>query len=453
MSSSIENGHSKGFARRSFLAASAAAALASSALTGTAAAAGADAKNGLTAGAGKAAIAIPPELLPLDGFTTVHDDLYVRVLVLTSGATRAALVVLDLTSISAEAIAQIRQVVTKTAGVAATDIIVTVTHTFSAPHVLASTSSPGAATWVQNIVAAATSAAADAVKSARPARVGYGVGSADVNVNRNVETSAGWWLGTGEALPSDKSVNVARFDDLGGRPIAILVNYNVQSSVMMESVMAGGDLPITADLAGATVAHLEQQYDDVTGFFLVGACGDQAPGFRSKRYTIDKAGNWSQTDARDAGWLLLTVQGERLGTEAVRVSETIKTSTARTLKLVTDSVTVDAVVGGHPTAPTTSYTFVPAGTTQAPLWVLQVGEGAFAGAAPELSTSTALTIKKKSPLKYTFVLSMLEGGAKNMADRWNYQHLTYEAIDSSYAEGAAEALADRFGRVLNSLSK
>src|ERR1700761_2101091 len=66
----------------------------------------------LKVGAGKAAIAIPASLLPLDGFTTVHDDLYVRVLLLQGGATELALVILDLTSISAEAIAGIRQVVT-----------------------------------------------------------------------------------------------------------------------------------------------------------------------------------------------------------------------------------------------------------------------------------------------------------------------------------------------------
>ena len=410
-------------------------------------------KNALAVGAGKAAISIPAALLPLDSFTTVHDDLYVRVLLLTSGATKAVLVVIDLTSISAEAITGIRTVITKATGVAGANIVVTVTHTFSAPHVMSASQSTQEAAWINNIITAASSATADAVQGLRPAKVGYGRGTADVNVNRNVRTAQGWWLGTGEDGPSDKTVGVTRFDDLDGHPIAILANYNVQSSVMMDSIMASGDLPITADLAGAAVAHVEQQYDNgVIGFFLVGACGDQAPAFVSKRYTIDIDQNWSQVDARDAGWLLLTVQGERLGTEVVRVSQTITTAPTSALTLVTDSVTVNAVAMGNPSAPTTTHTFTPNGTAQAPLWVLRVGEGVFAGAEPELSTDTALAIRRNSPFGHTFVLSMLEGGAKNMADRWNYRHITYESVDSSYAEGSAEKVAIRFDQILRSLT-
>ncbi|WP_406445190.1 hypothetical protein OHB00_48745 [Streptomyces sp. NBC_00631] len=450
--------------RRSFLNGSIAATVAAASLAGGGGAARAaeassavssSAEPRLKVGAGRSAIGIPASLLPLDGFTTVHDDLYVRVLLLESGSGRVALVVLDLTSISAEAIAQIRAVVSRTASVATGDIVVTVTHTFSAPHVQASTSSAGAAQYVQNITAAASTAVTAAVQGLRTARVGYATGTCDVNVNRDVHTADGWWLGTGESGPSDKSVGVTRFDDVDGNPIAVLVNYSVQSSVMMESVMANGDLPISADLAGAAVAHVEKEYGgDVVGFFLVGSCSDQSPAFRSKRYTIDKDRNWSQVDARDAGWILLTVQGERLGTEAVRVSETIRTSGSHAgaaLRLLTDTVTVRTVAMGHPTAPTTSYDFTPIGTADVPIWVLQVGDGAFVGVEPELSTDTALGIRKHSPFPHTAVMSMLEGGAKNMAEAQSYARITYEAMDSSYAQGAAETVAAKAGEMLRSL--
>lgn len=80
----------------------------------TAAEAQASGGTGLKVGAGRSAIAIPSSLLPLDNFTTVHDDLYVRILLLESGARRVALTMLDLTSISAEAIAAIRAVISFT---------------------------------------------------------------------------------------------------------------------------------------------------------------------------------------------------------------------------------------------------------------------------------------------------------------------------------------------------
>ncbi|WP_221328769.1 hypothetical protein [Actinoplanes sp. L3-i22] len=406
----------------------------------------------LEVGAGKAAIAVPGSLLPLDGFTTVHDDLYVRVLLLAGSGTTVALAILDLTSISAEAITAMRTVIGEATGVPAANIMVTVTHTFSAPHVQATTQSAQAAAWVASIVAATRSAAGAAAATRAPAKVGYGSGTCDVNVNRNVATAAGYWLGTGESLPSSKTVTVARFDDLAGRPIAVLANYDVQSCVMMESVTAGGDLPITADLAGAAVAHVEAQYGpDTVGFFLVGACGDQFPAYRAKRYTIDKDRNWSQVDAGDAGWTLLTVQGERLGTEIVRVAQTITTGGRAALGYTRSAVTVATIAQGHPTGPVTSYDFTPTGTASAPLWVFRLGAAVFVGASPELSTGTALDIREHSGFRHTFVASMFEGGAKNMADRWNYAHVTYEAVDSGYAPGSAERLAARAETVTKQL--
>jgi hypothetical protein len=453
-----------------FLGGSVAAAVAASSLADPATAAqassraradGLKAGTGLTAGAGKAPISIPSSLLPLDSFTTVHDDLYVRVLLLENGPDRFALAVLDLTSINDPgAITGIEKVISQAAVIPAGNILVSVTHSFSAPHVNSTTGLTGteltqAEGYLKLIMDATTTAVTSAVTSLTPARVGYGTGTSDVNVNRNVYTADGWWLGTGETGPSDKSVRVTRIDDLAGNPIAVLANYNVQSSVMMESVMNDGALPITADLAGATVQHVEQPHgNDVVGFFLCGACGDQAPAFVSKRYTIDKDLKWSQVDAHDAGWLLLTVQGERLGTEVVRVSQAINTSEGRSglpLRLVTGSVTGAEVAQDTDLKPTKSYVWTPDGTATVPIRILQVGDGVFVGAEPELSTDTALAIKEHSPFPYTNVISNLEGGAKNMADAWNYDHITYESLDSFYAKGTAEIVAAKVGQMLNSM--
>jgi predicted neutral ceramidase superfamily lipid hydrolase len=85
-----------------------------------------------------------------------------------------------------------RDAITAASGVTAANIMVTVTHCFSAPHVQASSSSAGAAAYVQNIVAATKSAVSDAVANLQDAEVGYGSGRVDVNVNRNVLTADGY---------------------------------------------------------------------------------------------------------------------------------------------------------------------------------------------------------------------------------------------------------------------
>lgn len=197
------------------MAAGAVTALAATALgTATSAHATTKAASGLKVGFGKAAFTPGASLLPLDGFTAVHDDLNVRVLLVESGARHIALAVSDLTSISAEAVALMRDAITAASGIGAANIMVTVTHRFSAPHVQASSASAGAAAYVRNIVAATKFAVADAVKNLQDASVGYGSGRVDVNVNRNVLTADGYWLGVNEQLPSDKGVYVARFNDL-----------------------------------------------------------------------------------------------------------------------------------------------------------------------------------------------------------------------------------------------
>jgi hypothetical protein len=269
--------------RRTVVAAGAVTALAATALgAATSAQAATESAGGLKVGVGKAAFTPAASLLPLDNFTAVHDDLNVRVLLVESGSRRIALAVLDLTSISAEAISLMRDAITAASGVATANIMVTVTHCFSAPHVQASSSSAGAAAYVQNIVAATKSAVADAVKNLQDAEVGYGSGRSDVNVNRNVLTADGYWLGVNEQLPSDK--------------------------------------------------------------------------------------------------------------------------------------------------------------------------GVFAGVEPELSTTTATAIRENSSFSSTFVMSMFEGGAKNMPDKWNFNHVTYEAVDGFYIKGTAEKAVARIDRIIKSLN-
>ncbi|MEU4659441.1 hypothetical protein AB0G32_36860 [Streptomyces sp. NPDC023723] len=451
-----ENGAAADVSRRTFVAAGALVAAAATVAGGAGAAeAATPSKTGLRVGAGKAKFTPDASVLPLDNFTSVHDDLHVRVLLVESGSRSFALAVLDLTSISAEAVALMRTAVTDATGIASEDIMVTVTHCFSAPHVAASTASAGAAAYVRGIAAATRTAVAAAVENLRDAQVGYGSGSADVNVNRNVLTADGYWLGVNEQGQSDDGVYVARFNDLDGDPIAVLTNYNVQSCVMQDAKMADGNLPITADLAGAATAHVEEQYPGAVGFWLVGACGDQFPAYRAKRYTIDKDKGWTYgVDLQDAGFALLTAQGERLGNEIVRVAQAItryESGRNVSVRLLTDSVSATQMTTDHPTGPVRSATYTPTTSVDIPLWVFQVGKGVFAGVAPELSTSTATAIRTASPFSSTFVMSMFEGGAKNMPDRWNYDHYTYEARDGFYLKGTAEKVAARIERLVKSL--
>ncbi|KOU69148.1 hypothetical protein ADK57_14165 [Streptomyces sp. MMG1533] len=92
--------------------------------------------SALTAGAGRAVVELPDSLFPVDGFTSLHDPLRVRVLVLDDGTTRLAVTVIEQTSLFEDQIARTRYILRRTCAVEPDHCLIVAGHTFSAPHVL-----------------------------------------------------------------------------------------------------------------------------------------------------------------------------------------------------------------------------------------------------------------------------------------------------------------------------
>lgn len=418
------------------------------ALSGSRALQAADASASFRAGAGKAVIELPGELFPFQNekFTTVHDPLQVKVVLLDNGASRIALVVIDATSLGTDVIDLVRQTVSKSTGVATNNIMVNASHTFSSPHVPPAQQAERAherELMSAALTSAVQKAAENAAGTLQAARVGFGTGTSSVNVSRDVESKDGWWLGANEHGPSDKSVAVVRIDSEQGQPIAILLNYGAQSSIMNESVGADGGHAVTADLAGAATRYVEQQYGaNTVSLFLVGAAGDQSPVLVAHRVTLDRTLNASVVDVGDAGFLLVDLLGERLGAEAVRVSEATHTAAlAGPLRIVQDSLTLPELQSNpNPTSrhATRQYQYVEKGPSAMPYWLLQIGDIVGVGVQVELNAKTGMAIKSQSPFKNTMVMNMVNGAAKYLPDAGSFDRFTYEAQGARYAKGSAE---------------
>ncbi|MEU9448657.1 hypothetical protein [Streptomyces sp. NPDC048277] len=404
--------------------------------------------HALTAGAGRSAVELPPAALPLEGFTSVRDPLHVRVVVLDDTVTRIALVVIDQTSVFDEQLARTREILRRTCAVEPLDCLVVASHTFSAPHVLA----PGAGSKRNALLAEAVDDAVDraaraAAAAMRPARVGFGRGTCEVNAQRDVATSDGWWLGIDPAGDSDHGVGVLRIDALDGVPIALLVNFAVQSSVTKDATTRTGERRISADLAGAATHRVEERCGDGTvALFLIGAAGDQAPYPAAARTPPDETSDVST---------LVDLLGERLADVVLRASEGIGTEPlAVPLRVIHDRVKVPGQTppaGLHALRPSTGYAFEAAGTAEAPLVVVRIGDTVLAGVQAELNARTGLAVKAASTFPQTCVVTMVNGAAKYMADAGSYDRITYEAMNSRYAKGAAEIMAERIVDVVRSL--
>jgi len=98
------------------------------------------------AGVDKSDIQTSADMWPIDGFTCQHDPLAVRVLLLDDSRTRAAIVVVDQTSISEGSIAKIKALLTNLTGISFENTIVVASHTFSDPHVFGGPT-PGGGEW------------------------------------------------------------------------------------------------------------------------------------------------------------------------------------------------------------------------------------------------------------------------------------------------------------------
>ena len=419
--------------------------------------------TGLYAGAGRADIQILGSVFPVDGFAGEHDKLAARVLLLDSRGQRLVLVVVDQTSMSADSVTRLRSVVAAECRAEQNNVFISAAHTFSAPHV----SDPSAGTTAERakndslraaVQDAVLQAAVAARRSLRPALIGAGQGSSDVNVNRCVPTAAGWWHGANPDGVSDKTLPVIKVVGRDQDVIAVVFNYAVQSSIMSESVTTDGRRLVTADLAGAAARHIEREYGQgSTALFLVGAAGDQAPYLVANRYVPCRAGTWPRTDIHEAGFMLVDLLGERLGADVVRVSEQIQAADADPkLRLAASSVVVpgQAVPASiHDIRPTRTYDYRTGAQADVPIWGMRISDTAIVGLQAELNAMTGLAIRRSSPFSRTMVTTMLNGGAKYMPDEASYARITYQAMNSRFAPGSAEMVASALGNLLAPLHR
>lgn len=410
----------------------------------------------LYVGRGKAEVRLTEECFPADGFTGVHDPLYVRVIVLEQGGERYGIMSAELTSMLPGTVAEYKQMLRKAAGVEPQNSWIAATHTFSAPHLreVPAHSGPDAVRpgasgrdiRVNGAFAeAAERAAREAAASMRPALCGAGEGVCLVNANRNMETREGWWLGCDAELFSDHTVPVLKFEAPDGAPLALLYAYDCQSSVMDMSRLADGSRLVSGDLLGSASAYVEKEYGE--GFVALGLCGaagDQEPQLKAKRNEIDRNGSLRTVDLGEAGFALLDAQGSRLGAELLKAAERICCAEASVRAGRRDFLCSAKVMerNREKLHPTRSHAYVPDGTRLAEVQAFAVGGFAIVGTRAELAGKTASQLRSASPFAHTAVATMVDGGAKYMVDAEAYDRITYGAMNSPFWKGSAEKLVE-----------
>ena len=233
------------------------------------------AQSNLQVGAGRADIT-PKEPVPMWGYgarhdalsTGVLDPLYAEALVIRAGSRKLAVVGLDLGRAPAErSLENIRRRIKDDLGIE--NSLIAGSHTHHGP-VLELTAEPGkgqgkfdaSLRYYQQMEDGIVSAIQEADGRLVPARIGVGKTTlADFNRNRHTKI---------EPKPSDRDLEVMRFETADGKPIAVLVNFTAHPTMINAAI-----LKFSADWVGQMKAFVRQQMD-CSVIFMQGASGDQS---------------------------------------------------------------------------------------------------------------------------------------------------------------------------------
>ena len=251
------------------------------------------AETGMAAGKLKTGVAreiITPKLGGLfmgygsdKGSTAVHDDLTVTALAFEYGETKAVLLSITVCLIGNGLTARLKELCGEAAGVPASHVILSATHTHSGP--ITTDFEPGQGEdgnyCNEILIPKCVAAAKAAVESMKPATVGVAKTESKVGINRRqVLADDRVILGQNPWGLYDSEMTVISFKGEDGKPIANMIHCSAHCTA------SGNNTEVTRDWAGPMIDRLEAESGAITAFFN-GLAGDLAPRMANGRSTGD----------------------------------------------------------------------------------------------------------------------------------------------------------------------
>lgn len=220
----------------------------------------------------------------MEKFAGIHDAQQVRT-VLLEKEERIAVISVEITSLMADAVEEMKEIAARSGGLKKSNIWISATHTFSAPHLPGGPALQSATEeelFRGGLYRKALYEALDASVQAAAARMQeaglfFGRGECDVNVYRDIPSVDGWWIGMDPQGPADKSLRVIGIRDTRGKLLTLIFHYGVQSSVLDNVFDKKGERLITGDLAGEASAFLEKALSGMQAEAQPGETGETPP--------------------------------------------------------------------------------------------------------------------------------------------------------------------------------
>ncbi len=365
--------------------------------------------------------------------TGVHDPLYAAALCMDDGARTIVLIAVDVLMLAPEVVARCRDAITAATGIAADHVLISTTHTHSAPvtcDVLAFRGDPLVPpvdpAYLDLVCDGIVSAALRAWSARRPARLAVTSGRAR-GVGSNRHDPAG---------PSDPEVGILAVRDAGtDELVALDLVYSMHPTVLHEDSTL-----VSADFPGFTRAYLAAQFPGVTVVYHTGPSGNQSPRYTVTGQTFAEARRLGESLGQTVAGAVAALRNEDYAKEVtVAAASRRVTLPGRTFPPVEEAQAELAgaratharlVREGAPHGPRRTAEVAVFGAeervtlaraqergeiaallaryTRAEVQVLRVGEAALVGLPGELFVEYGLAIKAAAPCP-TFVISLANG--------------------------------------------
>ncbi len=367
-----------------------------------------------------------------------RDPLHARCLVLDDGKTALAICVVDACMVPRSITDEARRLVQKTTGIPRSHVLISATHTHTAPTLAGVFQSEANEEYVKELPGLIARGIGRAKDNLAPAKVGWGVGHNSRQVfNRRwhrkhdlippdpfgrttdkVQMNPGYQAPglVKPAGPIDPVVSVLSVQSAKGRPIALLANYSLH--------YVGGVEPLSADYFGMFAERIKQLLeadDSFVGILSNGTSGDinnvnfagalpkgRASGEQARVVADDVAATalaaYRKIVYRDWVSLDAAVQEIELGVRRpdekglARANAILAKAKGRELRGLAEVYARETVrMAKYPPK------------VKLVLQALRVGDLGICAAPCEVFVEIGLELRKKSPLKHTFTIELANG--------------------------------------------
>lgn len=406
----------------------------------------------IQAGFGRGTIYFPESIFPLEGFSGVHDAPHVRLMVLKFQNSAFALLEAELVIVPLTSIDLWRDKIAATFSIPREQTVVQMTHTFTTPHEPGPLGPPDRRPEPTEedlrkraIYHEVTDRAVDeSIQQAKvnfgSAVLGWGEGTCEVNVNCDVETPFGWWLGNDPDGYSNHSMTVLRCDDDSGKLKGILVSFGMKPSAIDNAGRKENQRQISSEICGAFCNKMETAFG-VPVIYAVSAGGNQVPCKSAFRHQVDAQGEVLEIDEGVAQGL---AYADELSDEMCAACAGI-VKEIRCQESVLDGKWSDCSMPwtrrrGGPRKLTPKVTHTAEGETAITADLFQMGATTFVMVRPEMTAECERLLRAENPNHRVILMTLANGEMKCLPDQSSFEKGTYEAQGSNLMPGAAEML-------------